>query len=55
LGYWVDFYSPSKNIVIEYYEKKHLKQIKRDVRRKMEIISYMDCEFIEIREWENGR
>lgn len=50
LGYWVDGYSPSKNIVIEYYENWHEKTIERDKQRKQEIIEYLRCKFIEIRE-----
>ena len=51
LGYWVDGYSSSKNIVIEYYEKWHKYKQERDERRKAEIINHLGCEFIEI--WEN--
>jgi len=52
LGYWVDGYDKDKNVVIEYCEghhnqpKRHLK----DEKRKQEIINYLNCEFIEIRE-----
>lgn len=51
-GYFVDGYSPTKNIVIEYYEPYHKKQVERDEQRKHEIIKELDCEFIEIREIE---
>jgi len=50
LGYWVDGYSKDKNIVIEYYEKFHNKKIKRDLRRQKEIIKFLNCEFIIIKE-----
>jgi hypothetical protein len=52
LGYFVDGYSPSKNIVIEYYELWHNqpKIIKKDNNRKQEIIDFLKCKFIEIRE-----
>jgi len=50
LGYWVDGYSKEKNIVIEYYETFHKKQVERDTRRKQEIIDLLGCEFIEIDE-----
>ena len=50
LGYWVDGYSPNKNIVIEYYEKYHKQQKERDRQRKEEIIKLLNCEFIEINE-----
>lgn len=51
LGYWVDGYSQKKNIVIEYYENHHKKQIERDERRKQEIVDFLKCEFYEIKEW----
>jgi len=50
-GYFVDGYSPSKNVVIEYYEPFHKKQVERDKRRKQEIIEELDCKFIEILEY----
>jgi len=50
LGYWVDGYDNTKNVVIEYYEKAHKYYEERDEKRKQEIISYLDCEFIEIKE-----
>ena len=49
-GYFVDGYSLSKNIVIEYYEPFHKKQKERDERRKQEIINHLNCKFIEIME-----
>jgi hypothetical protein len=52
LGYTVDGYSPSKNIVIEYYEKRHKNHIEKDEKRKNEIMNYLNCDFIEIKEWE---
>jgi len=50
-GYFVDGYSPSKNIVIEYYEDFHKRTKKRDEWRKKEIINELDCKFIEIKNW----
>jgi hypothetical protein len=54
LGYWVDGYSPSKNIVFEYDEKGHFDQNgllkKRDQIRQREIENYLNCIFIRIRE-----
>jgi hypothetical protein len=40
------------NVVIEYYEKWHKKQTERDMRRKVEIIEHLGCEFIELNEGE---
>lgn len=52
LGYYVDGYSKSKNIVIEYYETQHHKNnIVHDKKRKKEIIDFLGCKFIEIKEW----
>lgn len=50
LGYWVDGYSKEKNIVIEYYESFHSKQIKKDLKRQKEIQDFLKCEFIVINE-----
>jgi hypothetical protein len=50
LGYWLDGYDNKNNVVIEYYEKHHKKQIIKDEKRKKEIIDFLKCKFIEI--WE---
>ena len=34
LGYWVDGYDKTQNVVIEYYEKAHRNSVDRDERRK---------------------
>ena len=34
LGYWVDGYDKTQNVVIEYYEKAHRNSVNRDERRK---------------------
>jgi hypothetical protein len=53
LGRWVDGYDKENNTVIEYYEKRHHTSYrrKRDLKRKREIIKYLGCEFIELKEW----
>ena len=49
LGYWVDYYEPIKNIVVEYDETNHydknwnLKE--KDLKRQQEIIGFLKCEF----------
>jgi hypothetical protein len=50
LGYWVDGYDKEKNIVVEYMEKHHDRpsHIKKDKKRKEEIIQLLNCKFIEI-------
>jgi len=50
LGYWVDGYDKNKNVVIEYLEKEHKYKIDKDFRRKSEIINFLKCKFIEIKE-----
>ena len=56
LGYWLDGYDKEKNVVIEYYEHKHRwgNKAVKDIIRKQEIIDYLKCEFIEIKEWESS-
>ena len=50
LGYFVDGYSKEKNIVIEYYEPHHNRQVESDNLRQNEIIKHLGCEFIIIEE-----
>ena len=54
LGYFVDYYEPLKNIVIEWDEEHHYNvdgtlKIK-DCAREKEIISELNCKFFRIRE-----
>lgn len=54
LGYFVDYYEPTQNIIVEYDEPKHynidnsLK--KRDNERMMEIVEYLKCNFFRYNE-----
>ena len=48
LGYWVDGYSKEKNIVIEYDEPHHKRQVEADQRRQKKITEHLNCEFIRI-------
>jgi hypothetical protein len=50
LGYWVDGYDKNKNVVIEFDEKYHNKQILKDNKRQNEIIEYLKCDFIRLNE-----
>jgi len=52
LGYWVDGYDAKKNVVIEYYEREHERTARKekDARRQREILDFMGCKFIIIRE-----
>jgi very-short-patch-repair endonuclease len=49
-GYWLDFYEPNINLVIEYDEISHKYKIEKDIKRQNEIISELDCKFIRISE-----
>jgi hypothetical protein len=46
LGYWVDGYDKDKNVVIEYYEKRHSNRIQKDAKRELEIRNHLRCNFI---------
>jgi hypothetical protein len=54
LGYFVDGYSPSKNIVFEYDEAHHYdlngKLSDKDLNRQLEIERYLGCTFIRIKQ-----
>jgi len=54
LGYWVDGYSPEKNIAFEYDELGHFNKdgeyTIRDIRRQTEIEKYLGCKFIRIKD-----
>ncbi len=57
LGYWVDGYDENKNIVLEYDEDFHFKNGKlqeSDQKRMNEIINYLNCGFIRVKE-ESGK
>ena len=52
LGYWVDYYEPDLNLIIEYDEAHHFnaqgKLRERDKRRQREIEKKLNCIFIRI-------
>lgn len=52
LGYWVDYYEPNLNLVIEYDEKHHKNQKKNlhDINRQEKIIKHLNCKFYRIHE-----
>lgn len=52
LNYFVDFYEPTLNLVIEWDEKHHKKQIEKDKIRENRIINLLDCTFVRIDETE---
>jgi hypothetical protein len=49
-GYFVDYYEPSLNIVIEWDEPHHKKQVEKDLIRAEEIIKELGCTFFRIDE-----
>jgi very-short-patch-repair endonuclease len=50
LGYWMDYYEPSINLVIEYDELHHTRRTEKDARRQREIEDYLQCRFGRINE-----
>lgn len=57
LGYWVDYYEPNLNIVIEYDEKEHNRKSQklRDDLRQKEIEIYLGCKFYRIKQDANWK
>ena len=45
LGYCVDGYDKKNNIIYEVYEKKHLGQLEKDLKRQQQIQNYLNCDF----------
>jgi hypothetical protein len=54
LGYWVDYYEPNENIVIEFDEKAHdsIRKKRKDIDRQKKIINTLQCKFYRIKEEE---
>lgn len=53
LGYYVDYYEPNLNLVIEWDEESHFvanKLKERDLQRQQQIIDQLKCKFIRIRQ-----
>lgn len=51
LGYWLDYYEPSKQIIIEYNENNHKYYNKKKMKiREKEIKQELNCKFIKIKE-----
>lgn len=51
IGYFVDAYDKEKNIVLEYDEPRHYKDVEnnilreKDLKRQKEIIEHLHCEY----------
>ena len=56
LGYWVDYYEPTLNLVIEYDEPYHSRKINqiKDLARQKEIEEYLGCKFYRIKQGEEN-
>ena len=57
LDYWLDYYEPNLNLVLEWDERHHYKGGKlreRDLKRQEEIIKFLRCSFYRIKELTNG-
>lgn len=54
LGYFVDYYEPTRNIVVEYDEPKHYNVDNtlraKDVDRMNEIVQHLKCQFFRYNE-----
>ena len=50
LGRWLDGYDKERNTAIEYYEKWHRNQEKEDKKRQEEIMDFLECDFIILKE-----
>ena len=53
--YWVDYYEPTLNIVIEYDESWHKYHKNYDDKRQEEIKKYLGCKFYRIKEGQDWR
>lgn len=49
--YYVDYYEPTLNLIIEWQEPSHRYTVEKDAKRKNFIIDTLNCTFLEIREW----
>lgn len=56
MGYFVDYYEPSLNLVIEYDEAPHEKAShkKKDLVRQKNIIDALNCAFVRIKETDSN-
>lgn len=54
LGYFLDYYEPTKNVVIEFDEKRHeIPKIKaKDIQKQKEVTEVLKCRFFRIKEEE---
>lgn len=53
LGYLLDYYEPTLNIIVEWDEERHYKssvQREKDIIRQKNLINHLNCQFYRIRE-----
>lgn len=55
LGYWVDYYEPNLNIIIEFDDKNHKYRKEKDEIRQQEITNHIQCKFYRLSETDNWR
>lgn len=53
LSYFVDYYEPKLNLVIEYDEKYHKYHKEKDIVRQEKIVEQLKCDFIRVQEGED--
>jgi hypothetical protein len=51
-GWWLDYYEPTQNIVIEYDEKYHDTRLIKDKIKQDEVTSILGCRFLRVQEGE---
>lgn len=56
-GWFLDYYEPNQNVVIEYDESHHLRtrRKEKDIRKELEVIEMLNCKFYRIQEGQNWR
>lgn len=54
LGYWVDYYEPTLNLVVEWDEEyvhfQHGKRVESDATREEQIRKTLGCQFVRLQE-----
>ena len=55
LGYWVDYYEPNLNIVIEFDEPRHKYKKTQDSIRQTRIVDLLNCKFYRLQEGDDWR
>ena len=51
LGYFLDYYVPELNLVVEWDESYHKKESEKDIVRQSEIIKHLGCHFFRVSDY----